>query len=48
MSKTAWLTIVVTLTDDADLDEVVHNLDYKIRHEDIRDTEVMDASYDPC
>jgi len=43
MSKSAWISIKVTLTDNADLDEVVHNMDYNLKHDDIVDTEVIEA-----
>ena len=46
MSKVAWISIRVTLTDDADLDEVVHNMDYNLEHDDIIDTEVMEITGD--
>ena len=41
MSKVAWISIKVTVKDDADLDEVVHNMDYNLEHDDIIDTEVL-------
>ena len=46
MSKVAWISIKVTLNDDADLDEVVHNMDYNLEHDDIVDTEVMEITGD--
>jgi len=42
MSKVAWISIKVTLKDDADLDEVAHNMDYNLEHDDIVHTEVME------
>jgi len=42
MSKVAWVSIKVVLKDDADLDEVVCNMDYNLEHDDIIDTEVME------
>jgi hypothetical protein len=44
MSKVAWISIKVTLNDDADLDEVVQEMDYKLEHDDIIDTEVMEIA----
>ena len=44
MSKVAWISIKVTLNDDADLDEVVHNMDYNLEHDDIIHTEVMEIA----
>ena len=44
MSKVAWISIKVTLKDDADLDEVAQEMDYNLEHDDIIDTEVMEIA----
>jgi len=44
MSQVAWISIRVTLTDDADLDEVVSEMDYSLEHDDIIHTEVMEIT----
>ena len=44
MSKVAWISIKVILKDDADLDEVAHNMDYNLEHDDIIHTEVMEIA----
>jgi len=43
-NQVAWISIRVTLRDDADLDEVVNNMEYNLKHDDIIDTEVMDIT----
>ena len=42
MSKVAWISIKVTLKDDADLDEVAQEMDYNLEHDDIIGHEIMD------
>lgn len=44
MSKVAWISIRVILNDDADLDEVVHDMDYSLVHDDILETEIMEIT----
>ena len=44
MSKVAWISIRVTLNDDADLDEVVHDMDYSLVHDDILETQIMEIT----
>lgn len=39
--KTFYVSIMVQVNDDADIEEVVQEMDYNLIHEDIVDTEMM-------
>ena len=41
MSKTYYVVVKVEVNDDADVNYVVHEMDYNLTHEDIIDTEIM-------
>jgi len=44
MAKTIYATVRLIVDEDADLDEVIS--DYEFRHEDILDVEIQDAFED--
>lgn len=42
MSQTVWVTMIVRIKDDADVNETINEMDYTLKHENIIDSEVME------
>lgn len=43
MSKTVEVVVKLELRDDADINEVISEMDYDFRHPDIKDTDLVDV-----